>query len=75
MLEAGSWRQVEAERVTGRPRAPEQWPESSGKGLDNQLQVDALALLWAYGGGRERSRLVQGVSWRCREGQRSRTVA
>ena len=59
----------------GRPRAPEQWPESSGKGLDNELQVNAIALLWAYGGARERCRLVQGVSWRCREGQRSRTVA
>ena len=38
---------MEAERGTGRPRAPEQWPENSGKGLNNQLQVDAIALLWA----------------------------
>ena len=32
-------------RGTGKPRAPERWTESSGKGLDNQLQVEALALL------------------------------
>ena len=28
----------------GKPRAPERWPESSGRGLDDDIQVEAFSV-------------------------------
>ena len=58
------------EEVSGGPRAPEWWPESSGRGLDDDFQVEAFSCqvwlfslpLWARAGlaegGLARSRAV-----------------
>ena len=49
----GSLRVLTRSRVVqggaGKPRAPERWPESSGRGLDDDFQVEAFVCqVWSF---------------------------
>ena len=67
----------------GKPRAPERWPESSGRSLEEDFQVETFSVkssrfLRFLGRSRwfeEVSSGVPGGSRRLGEGQSSRTVA
>ena len=83
----GSLRVVTKSRViqggAGKPRAPDRWPESSGRGLENDFLIEAFSvksarsqLFWVVSRWlQEVSSCVQGSLRRSGEAHSSRTVA
>ena len=39
---------LEVPGAQGKPRAPEQWPESSGRGLDNDYHLAFFCQVWSF---------------------------
>ena len=52
----------EVPRGQGKPRPPERWPESSGRGLDDDFLIEAFSCqVWSFS-------VLLGVSWWFLEG-------
>ena len=50
----------------GKPRAPERWPESSGRGLDDDFQVEAFSCqVWSFSVRLGRAQVAPGGLERC----------